>query len=598
MSNFLSTADLDVDSLKTSYINYLKTQDRFKDINFEGSNISALIDILIQNTYYGNYYLNMVGAESFLDSAALRNSVVSRAKELNYTPRSRVSSRAIVSVEIVPDDSPNTITIPKGYIFKSTINNTQYNFITDQAHVITNNSGSYELTGIDIFEGRSVTEFFTAAVTENDNGYTEYTSRFILQSENLDKASIEVYVTSNSVRRQYTQADNLFNLSPTNNIFFIQAYKENQYEIVFGDGVLGNALTSGDTVEVVYRDTLGSGANGINAFTFSSQIDGYSNITVTTTTRSYGGAERESITSIKYNAPRHFTNQERAVIEEDYKNILTENFPEIEAVNAYGGEDSGLYGKIIIALKLYGSTVISDILKKRIQKFLLTKSATREAIVNALDYYYVKIDSSVRYNADQTSLTESQVKSNIINKILELNTITNYQFNQTVYGSTITDKIQGADTSIISNSTSLKIIKRISPIVNTSNLYEINFYNELETDGVLYEFPLDHEPIVESSTFTYLNGTISITAWIQDNGNGNLGIYTFDTDGNKVMVTNIGTVNYTTGYLNFTTTIQGYTGNYISIYAKPQVREIILQNNGFALIDSNDITLNMVETNA
>lgn len=598
MANFLSTEQLDATSLKTSFVNYLKTQQAFSDVDFEGSNISALVDFLIQNVYYNSYYLNMVGAESFLDSAALRHSIVSRAKELNYVPRSRTSARAVVTVDITPGDSPDTITIPKGQVFTASLNNQQFNFVTDQSHVISNSSNTYSISDVTIYEGRLVTEYFTAAATVNSSGYTDYTSRFIIQSENLDTSSIEVYVTSNSVRTQYTKADDLYSLTSTDEIFFIQAYKSNQYEVVFGDGVLGAALSTGDTVEIVYRDTVATEANGINSFTSATQIDGYSNITVTVTTRAYGGAERETDTSIKYNAPRHFQTQARAVTETDYKNLITQNFPEVEALNVYGGEDEGIYGKVIVAVKLAGTTVVSNIFKTRLQNYLLTKSATREAIVNALDYYYVKIDSTVRYASDQTSLSENQVKSNIITNILTMNTISNYDFIQEAYGSTITSKIQGADASIISNSTQMKMIKRLTPTVNTVETYNIKFYSELETDGVVSAFPLGHEPIVETSTFTYLNGTNSITAWIQDDGNGALGVYTYDSDGDKTLIEDVGSVNYTTGELNFTVTIQGYTGSYISLYAKPESREVVLQKNGFVLIESSDINLTMVETNS
>lgn len=595
MSNFLSTSALDADTLKANFITYLQSQTQFEDYDFTGSNMSVLLDVLVQNTMYNNHYLNMTGAESFLDTANLRESIVSRAKELNYTPRSRTSARAVVTVSITPGDSPNSITIPKGYKFTTSINNQTFTFTTNEAHVISRDGSTYEITDVNIYEGQLVTEYYTASTTITD-GITSYNNRFFLNSENVDKSSIEVWVTSNNIRTKWTLASSLFGLTPSSKKYFIQGYKANQYEVVFGDGIIGEALNNADLVEILFRDTLGSDANGINVFNKTSAIDTYTNITVTTTMASYGGSERESNDNLKYNATRHFQVQERAVIADDYKTMILTNFPEIEAVNAYGGEEINRYGKVIIVMKPTAGTIVTNTLKNRIKNFLITKNIAIEPIIMDLEYFYIKLVSAVRYSQEETTLTANQLKANIISDILALNTNTYNKFKQNVYASVISGVINDSDTSIISNSTFIQIIKRLTPAVNTITTHSIDFGNQLDIEGVEYEFPLEHTPVVESSTFIYTYAEVDYTAWIQDNGNGILRVYTYN-NGVKTPLTTVGTVDYTTGIVTFTLGIKSYS-SYISFYGRTLSRDIDVSKNDYIILDSADFDITMVENNA
>lgn len=594
MAKFLSTAALDADTLKSNFVEYLKTQDQFKDYDYSGSNISALLDILIQNTMYNNHYLNMVGAEAFLDTAELRESIVSRAKELNYLPKSRTSARASVSVTIVPQDSPLSITIPKGYKFTTTLNNQKFTFVTNQNYIVKRVNSTYNITGVEIFEGSIVTEFFDVVSTTNSN-ITTYSSRFIMSSENIDTSSIEVYVTSNNVRTLYKKSPSLFGLTNTSEIYFIQGYSANQYEIVFGDGILGKKLTTGDIVEVYYRDTIADEANGINVFKASNAISGYSNISVVTELTAYGGSERENNSSIKFNAVRHFQVQERAVTEDDYKNIILTNFPEIQAVSAYGGEKVNKYGKVVISLKPFNSNFASNVLKNRIYKFLLTKHLSNEPILVDLEFFYVYLSSTVRYSSDLTALSEDNIKNSIINNILTLNAEVINSFNQSVYGSRISQLIQSADNSVVSNSTSLKMSKRISPSIGVDTQFLIEFDNQLKTEGVYYQYPEGHDPIVKSSEFVYTYAGTDYDCWIQDNGTGVLGIYTIDKETTLLLKT-IGTVDYTVGKLIFTINPK-YYNPYISINVELEENDILVDNNKYILLDSSDFNIKMVTKN-
>lgn len=579
MSNFLSTSDLAFDELKSNFKTYLATQQRFKDYNFEGSNFAVLLDVLLQNTMYNNHYLNMMGAESFLDSAELRESIISRAKELNYTPKSRTSARASINVTITPEDSPNSILIPKGYRFKSRVNNVNYWFTTRQNYKLIRDNNTYSVDGIELFEGEPITEYFTLNST-TENGITTYSNEIIINSENVDTTSLEVYVTIGEEKIEFTKTDSLVGLSSSSRVYFVEGYRANQYKIVFGDGVLGEAIASGSDIEISYLDTVGADANGINTFTFTESIQGYSSISVVTDLASYGGSERESNENIKYNAPRHYQTQETAVTENNYKDMVVTNFPEIQAVSAYGGEEELLYSKVILALKPYNSTNASDVLKSRISSFLNSKALTTEVIIRDLEYFYIKVVSNIKYNPNDTTESASNIKAAIITKLLTLNDTQFNKFVQGAYSSNISNMIDESNDAITSNSLFLKIGKRITPTNNVEESYIIKFDNELQSSIA---------GTVKSSTFTY----DTYEAWIQDDGEGVLGLYTENNTGDTTLIETIGSVDYTTGELIFDLTVTSYT-DYISIFADTKSRDIEVKNNNYILFDSGDFELEMV----
>jgi hypothetical protein len=599
LPKFLSTSDLDATSLKNSLKDFLKAQDRFKDYDYEGSNMSALLDVLVQNTAYGNHYLNMVGAEGFLDSADLRESIVSRAKELNYVPRSRVSSRSIVNVEVTPTGTPASITIPKGYRFGATANNTSMNFITNQNYVITPSNGSYYIEGVEIFEGELVTEVFDVSVSVQ-SGITLYNNRFVLQSDNIDTSSIEVYVQadSSSPLVKYELRQSLFGLKTSSTIFFIRGYSANQYEIEFGDGHFGVGLVTGNIVTVKYRDTIGSEGNGVSVFDRSSAIEGYSNISVSGGVPATGGLEREPNDSIKFNAVRHFQTQERAVTEDDYKNLIITNFPDIEAVSVFGGESRKQFGKVIISVKPTGTAgIISDSLKNRIASFLNLKSLTTEPVLVDADYFYLQVNADVRYLVNQTTLNENEIKAKIVNNLMLLNTTTYSDFGRNVYTSRVSATIDSSDPAILSNSTFIKLIKKIYPAANTRTQFAIEFGNQIETQGVEFEYPKGYDAVITSGTFQYKLDDIIYDAWIQDNGKETLYISTYDNDGNVVSLGSCGKVNYTTGRVDIDITVRT-APNGIRVFAKTESRDIDIVDNKFVILEAENFNIKMLAKNA
>ena len=324
--------EIDAQQIKQQLKTFLKAKPQFSDYNFEGSNMSALLDVLSYNTYLNNLYVNMAVNEMFIDTAETEDAVRSHSKELNYLPRSRRSAQATVSLTINQVNDTTSVLIPKGTTFTTTANNQSYTFTTAENTIATVNLVSNTVvTELNVFEGGYKSEFFTVN-SANTN------QRFIIQDNKIDTNSLVVTVQvsgSDSSNGVYTLATDLFNLTPTSNVYFLQADNEGKYEVIFGNGVTGRALVDNNVVEVNYRTSSGTGPNGAKTFT-TGVVAGYSNTSVTlanSETFAQGGAVRESVDSIKFNAVRHYQTLQRAVTAEDYKNLLLAEFPELESLN-------------------------------------------------------------------------------------------------------------------------------------------------------------------------------------------------------------------------------------------------------------------------
>jgi hypothetical protein len=579
-TGFLSVSDLSFDSIKENLKSFVKLKTEFKDYDFEGSNLSALLDVLTYNTYMNSYYLNMIGSESFLDSSQMRSSIISHAKELNYIPRSRTSARALVTFTVDTGiDNPGIVTIPKFFTTRSVVDNVNMEFSTDEPIVITANNGVYQSPQVYIYEGKVVTEFFQ----KND------TSRFILNSENVDTNSIDVTVINSSIDNSntvYSYAENLYGLNPRSEVYFISGYGENQYEIIFGDGVLGKSLKNGNIIKVTYRSTNGELGNKAYAFEATGKISNYP-VTVSTNVSAADGSERETTESIKYNSPRHFASQNRAVTKDDYVNLIRTNYPQIKTINVYGGEDADppQFGKVIISMIPYGSQpLVSTELKNNIISFLSTKNLTISPVVVDPEYMYVEIVSDVRYNPSLTSKSITQIKTEIANSIREYSDSYLTEFGNDLRKSKLISYIDNADPSIISNQTSLRAIYRITPTKGTSTRVNFSFSNPLYRPYKVKYIENETET-VKSDLFTYYKDGAFYNATLSDDGIGNLRIYYTTADSRQVVLEeNIGTVNYDTGELLFYLNAYDYNG-YINVYAKTLNDDIVVQESKYLQID-------------
>lgn len=587
----LVLTQLDFSSYKESLKSYLMEQDAFKDYDFDSSNINVMLDILSYNSYLNGFYLNMIGNEMFLDSAKLRDSVVSHAKELNYLPRSFGSAEASIQLTITPTDSTTqSVVVPKGTTFQTRVDDYTYAFTTNENIVITNaNNGVFTSDAITIYEGNYLSETY---VVNYNNPLI-----FKINNKTVDVSSIGVTIIEDngSQTLQYARATSLFGYNSTSKVFFVQPGIGDKYEIVFGDGVVGRKPKNNAIVVIEYRICNGELPNGAFKFVNTGRIDNHANVSVRTITAAHDGAVAEDMNSIKYNAPRAFTTQERAITAEDYENLLKINFPEINAVTAYGGEDASppQYGRIFVSVDLKGVDGLPKIKETEYKRFLKSRaSVAMEPLFVSPDYTYLKVTSNVKYNINKTGLNPEDVRTYVIGAIQDYASTNLNNFARTLRYSRLVNDIDNAEASIISNETDVELIKYVTPTLNASQNLTIDFKCPL-TD----EVPLlaDEHPIVDihaisSTPFTY-NGITNCI--LEDNGDGTLHIAT-SVGSNHKKVINIGSVNYDTGLLSINDfKISQFVGTSLKIYAIPRYKDIASSQNVILNIVEPDININI-----
>ena len=577
-------SNIDFDTHKNTLKQYLKSQTRFQDYDFEGSNMNVLLDIMSYNTFHNMFYLNMVGSEMFLDTAQIRDSVMSHAKELNYTPRSFKSAEANVNIIVTSSDlAKRSIAIPRGTTFTSRFNNRNFTFSIGESVVVTdytinsNNTISFLGSDITLYEGYFVNDSFTFTADPSQ--------RFILTNKNCDISSVAVTIIEDvgATVLTYTRATSLFNIDQNSRVFFIQPCENDSYEIVFGDGVTGRAPKDNSVISVEYRVSNGQLPNGCNTFKSDSTIDGESGIIITTNAPAAQGSVSESIEEIKYNAPRHFTTQERAVTTEDYENLLKLNFSEVNAVSAYGGEDLDppQYGKVFVAVDLKEVDGIPEAKKDQYYRFLKPRSPVSidPVFVNP-EYTYIGLTASVKYNVNITKLSTEDVRTLVTAAITKYAEANLNNFNRVFRYSNVVEAIDNAQSAIVSNETFIKVIKIIAPELGINNTIDVNFQTPLDTTQSVVKGGYS----ITSTRFTYKGER----ATLQDDGLGTVNIVS--SGGN--VITNIGTVDYDTGLVQLSNfNISSFEGAGIKVKAEPRNRDISVINNNIINIVEDDIAL-------
>lgn len=588
-------SNLDFDTLKNTFKSYLKSQDRFNDYDFDGANINVFLDLLAYNTFQNNFYLNMIGNEMFLDSAQLRDSVVSHAKELNYVPQSFKSAQAKVNITInSTQTSKRSLVIPKGFSFSSRLLNKSYTFTVPENIVIstyslTNNGTTIVFTGEDItlFEGFYVNDSYT---------YTyDNLQRLLITNKNVDVSSIVVTVIEDTGATvlNYARATSLFDLDSSSRVFFIQGAENDSYEIVFGDGVTGRRPKNNSVIQIEYRVSNGQLPNGCKVFTPDGPIQGETNIEVTTLTPAAGGTVSETVESIKYNAPRHFTSQERAITTEDYETLLKLNFPEINTVTAYGGEDLDppQFGKVYVSVDLKEVDALPDIKKLEYYRFLKPRSPVSiDPVFVDPEYTYLGVNTKVNYNLNVTALSADDIRTIVGSAILlyAQNNLNN--FNRTFRYSKLVQAIDAAQVSIISNETDITVIKVVVPETGKFLTFDVN-----------YNIPLTVEQQigVRANQFSVYSSFINykgIKSFIRDDGDGILNVLSAATE---AIIDTVGTVNYDTGLLQFSNfKIDAFFGAGVKFYAYPRNKDISTINNVILNIIEEDLAINVVPVRA
>jgi len=584
-SNDLTT--LDFASIKENLKLYLKSQDLFRDYDFEASNINVLLDVLAYNTSLNGFYLNMVANEMFLDSALLRDSIVSHAKELNYIPRSFRSAQARVNITLRDNSENATVLIPRGTSFTGTAGSRNFTFTTNQniQAFSTDTQNVFIATDVVLYEGDYVQDSYVAD--------TQNPVRYLITNKTIDTTSLRVTIIEDNGATvlNYDIRDSLFGLGATSQVFFLQAAENDSYEILFGDGVIGRPPKNNSIVLIEYRACNGELPNGIRTFTADDDITTATVSDIRVLSRASGGSIPESVESIKFNAPRAFTTQERVVTAQDYATLLKANFSEINDIAAYGGEefDPPQFGKVIIAVDLKNTDSLPDTYRAKYRDFIKPRSPLSiDPVFIVPNYMYLTVSSNVKYDITQTSLGVDDMKSLVVSAIQSFNFNNLNGFNKTLRYSKFIAAIDGAQDAIISNDTTVEATQFISLNVAERTNYTIDFGMPLVND--IGQKQGDHSSnqraVVRTDTFLYQGEQCSI----EDNGLGDL-IIIKSTTSTHTQLTSIGSVNYETGVLRINNFLPQDQKPQLKVTVTPREKDITAKNRSILRVLDADINV-------
>ena len=484
MADRLRVTELDFDTIKNNLKAFLNQQSEFTDYDFEGSGLNILLDILAYNTHYNAYYLNMVANESFLDTAILRDSVISHAKTLGYTPHSTRASVATINFTANSATSTSgTLTLPAGFGFLSNqIDSKPYNFVVLEDTTVTKANSTYYFQNLEIYEGQLTTYRFTHNSASNPKQV------FTLPDANIDTTTIKVQVAPSSGNTQltvYNLVSDILDVGVSSEVYYLQENKSGKYQIYFGNDAVGKSLPDGAIVNVTYLRTNGTAANKANNYVATSGIsdslaESITSFVIDPVSPAAGGAVRESVDDIKFGAAAQFTTQNRLVTVKDYESYLKKNYPSIDSLSVWGGEEENppTYGKVYISLKPKENYFISETEKQRIIDEIISPKAivAVSAEIRNPEYLYLLVENYVEYDKKKTSSTPEAIKTSIRNAILVYRNTNLNKFDSTFVLSKLQDSIDGVDLNAITGSeTVLRLQKRFEPTLGASTTYTINF---------------------------------------------------------------------------------------------------------------------------
>jgi len=481
----INLSSLDFDTLKQSLLVYLQSQDTFKDYNFEGSSLNVLVDLLAYNTQYNAYYLNMVANELFLDSSTQRSSAVSHAKLLNYTPKSAIAPTAEVNI-IVNDVDDASLTLPAYLQFSSAaIDGVNYTFLNPESYTETTVGNTVTFNNVKIKQGVAARNQFVVNSANNPKGIYE------IPDGTIDSTTLQVIVqnsSSNTEQNIFTLAQSFISLDSNSQVYFLQEALNGNYEIYFGDGILGKQLVNGNIITVNYLSTEGTNAAGANTFVLMDNIGAYSASSVDSVLAATTGSNKETIDSIKFQAPKVYSAQNRAVTEEDYITTIQQNqlgFA-FDAVNVWGGEenDPPVYGAVFIAIKPSGGFLLTQSQKAIIQEEVIKPISvlTVQPRIIDVDYTYLVINSNILYEPKLTTLTSSQLQTQVSTAIQGFAAKTLNTFNSTFKLSSLIATVQSVNTSFVTNDATITLQKRIVPNLSPPTTYTLQYGSPLKKD--------------------------------------------------------------------------------------------------------------------
>ena len=583
----LDISELDFESIKGSLKRFLSNQNEFKDYDFEGSSLAILLDLLAYNTHYLAYNANFVANEMFLDTAQLRSSVASLAKLVGYTPNSARAPIADLKL-VINDGTGSSITIPAGTKFTSAVDGLTYTFVSVADKTIQPVDGIYTAQSLNVYEGTYVTYNYTYNAQDIDQ-------RFLIPSDRADSTTIKVVVQNSSAdvtQNTYTRATSITELDGTSKVFFLQEAEDGQYEIYFGDGVIGKSLDDGNVINISYVVTNKTEANGATAFTLAGSISGFTDITVTVNSSAQGGAEPESLQSIKQNASSFYSSQDRAVTIEDYKSKVKQLYANTQAVSAWGGEnaETPFYGRVYISILPTSGSNLTESTKARIITDLKKYSvASVTPVIIDPEITNVLLTSTVKFDEKATTKTADTLKSNVITTLTNYNTNTLQTFDTIFRHSKLTGLIDETDESILSNITTVRLRKSFIPTIGSSTKYTINFAN------ALYNPHSGHASVeggILSSTGFKIDGDTTNVWFLDDDGQGNVRRYRMDGSVRAYGNSTQGTINYLTGLVEINSlnvsnieNVRGAASTVIEVTVKPNSNDLVPIRNQILEID-------------
>lgn len=626
---FTKFTNLDFDQIRTSIKDYLRANSTFTDFDFEGSNFSVLIDTLAYNTYITAFNGNMIVNESFLDSATLRENVVSLAKNIGYLPRSRTAARASISFTVQTDEDTPTLTLKRGLVCVGNANDTSYTFSIPEDVTTTVVNGVASFNEITIYQGTFLTKTF-----EYDGSLDQ---RFILDNSYIDTSTLNVYVrevgTQGTLGTKYNEISNILETTSSSKIYILQEVQDEKYEIKFGDGIIGKKLgeeygDDGTIITANYIVTDGEDGNGAKLFVFAGSLvsaDGNpiinpGTITITTNQNSQNGSKIESVDSIKYYAPRIYSAQNRAVTPRDYEAIIKRIFPEAESVAVVGGEelDPPEFGNVTISIKPKNGTYVSDFNKTKILNNLKQYTVSGiNAKITDLKILYIEIDSSVYYNNSQTSNSE-ELKTSVIDSLQKYSeSIEINKFGGRFKYSKVVGIIDDTERSITSNITKVRIRRDLKASIGKFAQYELCFGNKFHVNPQGYNIKstgfkilgedstvfLTDTPNIISKGSSIQSGTDAQQVFLTRPGSvsaitGTLSVVKVDSTGKSTVVAkDVGTVDYVKGEIKIgTINIISTTepNEIIEIQAFPESNDVIGLKDLYLSLDISKSTINMV----
>ena len=594
----LVVSDYDFDAIKINLKSFLQGQTQFQDYDFEGSSLNILLDILSYNTHYLAYLANMATNELYLDSADIRNNIVSLAKMIGYTPSSPKAPMASIDIQI-NNATGTSVTMNKGTVFTTSVDDVSYQYVTNSDVTITPDSGVYKFSGVPIYEGSLVTFKYTVDSTDVDQ-------KFILPNANIDTTTLLVKVqnsSSDTTTNTYSLAGGFNNVTATSKVYFIQEGQDGKFEIYFGDGVNGHAVSDGNIVILEYIVTNKTLSNNASSFSLSGTIGGFSDVTITTVSNSQGGSESQDNESIRHNAPLQYAAQDRAVTTTDYETLVRSIYPNALSVSAWGGEDDETprYGIVKIGIKAASGSTLTETTKQDIVNKLKPYNVASVApqIIDP-ETTSVLLTSTVKYNASTTTKSSDTLKSEIITAITNFNTNQLQKFDSVYRHSKVTGLIDDVDSSILSNITTIKVRKEFTPTLAASNKYDIYFRNALFNPHTGHNSAAGG---ILSSTGFKVTGS-DLEQFLDDDGNGVIRRYYLSSGIRTYSNETQGTINYTTGQITLNSlnvasisNIRGVTSTTIELTVTPSSNDIVPVRDQIIEIDISNSIVN-VETDS